>query len=203
MKNNEFTVSTLIKDLLCFTLGVILLTNKSTVLDLVALIVGIICSITGFIQIIFYIYHRMKLNYNNYNELMTGLIFIILGLIVIFYSNVFNYTIRIIIGTLILFSGINRLILALTVKEFDKRSFKAYLVSSIIILISGVFLITNIFDRLIGLFIILYAISDIFNYIYYKTQKPDYLYLKDKKVSKNKKNKIVKEKEAIDGIIEE
>ena len=203
MKNNDFTVSTLIKDLLCFVLGIILLTSKSTLLDLVALIAGIICTTIGSIQLIFYIYHRVKLNYNNYNELMTGLVFLILGLIVMFYSNVFTVTIRIIIGTFILFTGINRLILALSVKEVDKRSYKTYLGSSIIIFIAGIFLITNLFDRLIGLFIILYALSDIFNYVYYKTQSPAYLSLKTKPTVKKRNKKIKKEKEAIDAIIEE
>jgi hypothetical protein len=69
--------------------------------------------------------------------------------------------------------------------------------------IIGIFVIINLFE-ILGLFLIVYAICEIVDYIFYTSQDKDYSNVihKDSK-GKKKVNKKIIEKEAIDAKIEE
>ncbi len=99
---------------------------------------------------------------------------------------------------LVLFSGVNRLILGLAVRSIDEKGSRLFLVVSVLMILLGIVIITQSFLNLLGLFIIVYAISEIFGYIYYTTQNKDYSEVLNKKVPQE-----IKEKEATEAVIEE
>ena len=99
---------------------------------------------------------------------------------------------------MILFNGINRLILGLAVRTVDKEGSKIFTIVSVLMIVLGILILTGKFFNLIGIFLIVYAISEIFGYIYYISQKKDYSEVLNKEVPKE-----MKEKEAKDAVIEE
>ena len=84
------------------------------------------------------------------------------------YSAAFSFAIRIIIGLWILFSSINRVILAISIKKELQDGFWVYLATGLVMFISGILLITGLFSQILGVFVIIYAISEIVDYIYFK-----------------------------------
>ena len=66
----------------------------------------------------------------------------------------------------------------------------------------GVLLISGLFNKLIGLFIVIYSVTEIDNYIYFRTKNKSYTASK-KSSPKNKKKKRLKEGKVVDAIIEE
>ena len=74
-------------------------------------------------------------------------------------------------------------------------------VTSILMIIIGLFLISGLLKKLIGLFIIGYSITEIVNYIYFKSKNKDMEPIK--KESKKIKNKRLKEPKVVDAVIEE
>jgi len=62
----------------------------------------------------------------------------------------------------------------------------------------GIVIITQKFTNLLGLFLIIYAISELVGYLFYVVQDKDYSEVLNKKVTKE-----MKESKAVDAIIEE
>ena len=68
----------------------------------------------------------------------------------------------------------------------------------------GICLLSGLVDKVIGLFIIGYSITEIVNYIYFKTKNKDYMKKSTIKKEKTKKKyKRIKEPKIVDAIIEE
>ena len=68
-------------------------------------------------------------------------------------------------------------------------------------IIVGVLLISGIFDTIIGVFIIIYSISEIVDYIYYKAKYKNF----DEKEDIKKSDKLIKSKnkKVVDAVIED
>ena len=113
--------------------------------------------------------------------------------------------IRLIFGGWILFFGVVRLTLAMTVKMFDSKSSNTFLITSLLMIVLGILVLIN-FYNLLGWLLVIYAALDIANYIYYTVKhitiepksKPAKMKPKNKKISKS-----IKDKKAIDAEIEE
>ena len=65
----------------------------------------------------------------------------------------------------------------------------------------GIILISGLFNKIIGLFIIIYAITEIVDYVYYKCKNKD----EKTNVKKQKNKKLIKSKnqKVIEAVIEE
>lgn len=195
---NKTMSSNLIYSLMFFVFGLLLLTSTENIISIASKIIGIILIIVGIIKTVIYIYMKGKLGDYKLSNLLIGIIMISCGTLLILYSNVLSFAIRTLAGMWILFSGINKIILAISIKEADKIGFKVYIITFTIMILLGVILITGIFDRLIGLFIIVYSVTEIINYIYFISKNKN-------TNNKNQKNKIkkIKNKKVIDAIVEE
>lgn len=202
MKENKITVKNLIYACIFLVLGIIFITSKDDILGIVSKVIGTILIVIGIVKSIIYIYMKGKLGEYNISELFIGIVAICLGVLFITLSGTLSFAIRIIIGIWALLSGINRIIFALSVKQIDNTGFKTYLVSAFIMIIVGILLISGLFDKIIGLFIIIYSISEIVDYIYYmskdkKFEKETSIVKVNNKSMKNKKGKV------IDAVVEE
>ena len=204
MRNeNKLVANNLTYSLLFFVFGIILLTSTEDLISIASKVIGAILIIVGIIKSIVYIYMKGKLGDYKLSELILGILIISCGTLLIFYSNALSFAIRTIAGIWILFAGINKIILAISIKKIDKTGFKVYIVTSIIMLILGVGLITGLFDKLIGLFIIGYSITEIVNYIYFISKNKNNMY-KEQQVKKTKsKLKKIKNNKVVDATIEE
>ena len=102
------------------------------------------------------------------------------------------------VGAIVIFSGIQRLVLGIAVNKVDRNGSIFYIVESILIILLGIIILTQRFINLLGAFLIIYAISELIGYIYYTSQNKDYSEVLNKKVTKE-----MKESEAKDAIIDE
>ena len=201
---NKITVNNLIYALLFLVFGVILLTSTEDLISIASKVIGIGLIVVGIVKAIIYVYMKGKLGNYKLTELLIGLIIICCGSVLLIYSGALSFAIRTIIGLWILFAGVNRIILAISIKLVDNSGFKIYLITSILMLIMGIFLISGLFDKLIGLFIIGYSITEIIDYIYFKSKNKNYGSVKNNS-KKNKKEKIkrLKEEKIVEAVIEE
>ncbi len=202
----NFKITNLLLSLVIFIIGLILMTNSSFIIDILAYIIGGFLGLIGIIEIISSLIHK---NDNSSTlKIIFGILLISGGALVAIFPNVVDFTIRIIFGGWILFIGVSRLIIALTIKKVDQVGFKTFLITSIIMVISGVVILISFYE-LLGLLLAIYAISEIVNYIYFNLNKKKYSTVFDFEENitptKNKKiiKKEIKEKEAIDAVIDE
>ena len=201
MRENKITINNLIYSLLFLIFGILLLSGIQTLTGIASIIVGSIFIIVGLVKVVIYIYMKGKLGKYSINDLLIGLFAIFCGTILVMYSEVLSFAIRIIIGLWILFASINRVILAISIKKELQEGFWMYLSSALLMFISGIVLITNLFSRVLGIFIIVYAILEIVDYIYYKVT------YKEKNIKKEpnstKKTKRISTKKIVDADYEE
>ncbi len=175
-------------------LGIVLLVNSSdSIFKIIGYMTSGILLILGLIKIIIYFKRR-----ESFGDIASGILWMILGGLIYLFPQSVSIGLSIMIGGLVLFNGINRLILGIVVRSIDNNGSKVFIIDSILLIIVGFIIITQRFLNLIGLFLIIYAISELVSYIYYTTQHKDYSEVLNKKVSKE-----VKKAEAKDAVIEE
>ena len=202
-KENKITFNNLIYAILFLVFGIILLTSTEDLITIISKVIGGVLIIIGIIKAVIYIYMKGKLGEYNLIKLIVALLIICFGMLFVFLSGTLSFAIRTVIGIWILFTGINRIIFAISLSQIDKKSFFTYLIMSFLMIILGIIIVTGIFDQLIGLLIIIYSVIEIVNYIYFKVKNKYYDEVILKPVKKHKKVKKIKKEKIIEAIIEE
>ena len=192
-KKEPINVSSLIISMATLILGFLLLFNgDENLFNVLRYIISGLLLISGLIK--FISYFAQKKNYNvPFSDCMSAIFLIALGIFVFMFSDIIKITIQVAIGALVLFNGINRLILGLAVRSFDKEGSKVFTGVSILMIVLGIIILTGKLFNLIGYLLIIYAISEIIGYIYYISQKKDYSSVLNKEVPKEMKEKKAKE----------
>lgn len=173
MKKVEMIVSNsknnLFSSIIFLLFGIVLFTNPGGILKFLSYIAGGVLILIGIINIIGYIKTLKNLNIEENIKLISGIILIVLGLIVMFFSSFIETTIRLIVGIWLIYCGILKIIDSTAFKS-DKVSYYVDLIIGILIIALGFYvsLKTNLVLSVIGLFIIIYSILDIISYIVFK-----------------------------------
>ena len=202
-KESRITVNNLIYALLFLVFGIILLTSTEDLITIVSKVIGGVLIVIGIIKAIIYIYMKGKLGEYSLSKLVVALLFISFGMLLIFLSGTLSFAIRTVIGIWVVFSGINRVIFAISMCTIDKKSFLVYIITSLLMIALGIVIITGVFDQLIGLLIIIYSVIEIVNYIYFKVKNKDFEEIIDKTAKKEKKLKRLKKGKVVDAIVED
>jgi len=203
-RENELTINNLIYALLFLVLGIILITSTDDLVGMISKVIGSILIIFGIVKLVVYIYMKGKLGEYKTSELIIGLLIIGLGVLLILYASTLSFVIRIVFGIWALFAGVNRIIFAIYMKSINRVGFRMYLITSLIMVLVGILLISGLLDQMIGLLIIIYAITEIVDYIYYKSTNKDYMPVeKQKNTKEDKRVKKLKNKKVVDAVIEE
>ncbi len=197
IKENRITINNLIYSLLFLVFGIILLTSTEDLVSIASKIIGAVLIIVGIVKSIIYVYMKGKVGDYGVTNLLIGILLICFGVSFVFFSSALSFVIRTVIGAWVLLAGINRIIFAISTISIDKKGFIVYLITSFIMFALGFLLISGIFDQVVGLLIILYSITELVDYIYYKVKFKEYqqpegkleIVKKDKKNSK--KGKVV------------
>ena len=198
-RENKITINNLLYALLFLVVGMMLLTAKESVLTMVSKVIGCVFITAGAIKTIVYIYMKGKLGNYKFNSLLIGLIFIAIGIAFIIFSGTLDWAIRVIIGLWTVFAGVNRMIFAFTYRKYNKDGFNVYLLTSIFMLLLGIVILSGVFSKIIGLLIVIYSVSEIFNYIYYKAKGKEMP--SDSKVES--KLPALKNEKVVEAVIEE
>lgn len=204
-KMQSFSALDLLFSLAVFIIGIVLITNSSFIINILSWIIGGVFGIIGIVKIISYL-RRKNIGVDSIT-LVLGLLSIVFGIILVIFPNIIDVTVRIVFGGWILFTGINRLILAFAIGRIDRIGFKTFVITSIIMMISGIIILISFYE-LLGVLLVIYAISEIVDYIYFNSNKHKYttIFEFEEKKTNNKNNKKIrkeiKEKEAIDAVID-
>ena len=169
--------------------GIFLFINPSAVIDIIAIIIGILFMIPGVTSMIDYFKEK------NEASLITGIITILVAIVIMAYRKLIASILPFIFGIFFVVNGITRLQYALEVKkEYDLKDSRPILMALLIIICGVIFIIypltvAETAFQIMGLFLCIYAILDITNHVMVK---------KDiKEVSKAMKNAVI-EVEAVE-----
>lgn len=170
--NNYDSISSLLVALVFLVLGVILLTNPGGIVKFLSYVISSIIVIFGIIKIVSYVIYQKVNTAVDSKKLISGILLVIFGVLSIFFAKSIEIGMRIVVGVWILFVGINRLSISLKLKG-DKKVFLGTLITSLVMIISGIYMIfmANLIIQVIGVFMIVYAISEIVGYIFYSKTK--------------------------------
>ena len=163
--------------IISLVLGVILFSRPDLVTIVISYVVGIILLVYGLGKIIYFSYQKGKDSATPLNDVISGIILIIVGLVCIFLSDVIEQIVRFIIGIIILLVGINRLIKTLNMQNKKDSTFWAALVTSLILIGGSLYVIfySNLLFSGLGIVLIVYAFLEIINYIlFYNENKMIY-----------------------------
>lgn len=146
-------------------LGILLFINPGEMIKFITYIIGIIFVVFGSIKL--YNYYKSKNTISNI-QLTLGITAIIIGIIIMFCNSVIEFIIRLVMGGYILASGLNKLIVALNSRNYNKK-WIALLIVALILIIGGLYIIlkSNIILSTIGLILIIYSSIDIISYLMY------------------------------------
>ena len=179
-------------------LGILLCFNSSDWLfDIIGYsIAGLLC-LTGIIKFAIAM-RRSKNGDTELGSIITSVAIFLLGVFIAFRPGSVMFALSLVIGSILVFAGVQRLVMGVAVHNFDRNGSLFFICESLLVLLLGIIIITQKFVNLIGFFLIVYSISELVSYIYYNTQNKDYEAVLNKKVTKEMKESV-----AQDAIIEE
>lgn len=187
----ELNLANVLISLIMLAVGVILVINSEAMINMMSWFIGIVIILISIIRII-YLFNDKILNTT---MLAVNILLMIFGVVLISFPSIVDIAIKVVFGSWILFAGVKRLILAIAVSRVDKQSYKTFLISALIMLALGVLVLINLYN-LVGIFLIIYSLTEIVNYIYYLINRNKYGNLFDKEEYDNE-NKRVKKKQLI------
>lgn len=143
-------------------IGIFMIINTDSAIKVISYILGGCFIAIGVIKIINYFISKGNSDFYN-NDLLYGIIAIIIGLITIFYSSLIESMFRIVIGIWIIYSGLLRLSLSLKLYSAKINIWSASLILSVIMIIGGLYMIFNsgALISAIGIIMLMYSIIDL------------------------------------------
>lgn len=198
-KKEPINKSSLMISIITLILGIILCFNDSgNIFTLIGYFVSGLLIVSGIIKLIMGMVANKRRQDSDYGSIFISILLIALGGSIAIFPKSIMITFSLCVGAIVIFSGIQRLVLGIAVNKVDHNGSIFYIVESILIILLGIIILTQRFINLLGAFLIIYAISELVGYIYYTSQNKDYSEVLNKKVTKE-----MKESEAKDAIIDE
>lgn len=154
-------------------IGVIMIYNPQTTMQFMSTVLGTFFIVMGIIKLINYFVTKGNSSLFT-NDIAWGIISVIIGLVVIVYSNTIESIFRIMIGIWIIYSGFTRLNLSFKLKSVSQKIWTFVLILSILMIIGGLY-VTFYPGALIvtlGVIILIYSIMDLIeSFIFMKNIK--------------------------------
>ena len=162
----------LISSILLFVFGLLMAINSEAFLKTMTIILGVILIIIGVFPI--FEYFRTKGSLGAGIGLISGIFSVVCGLMFLFNEDMLIILVPVFIGVWMIINGINKIQLALQLRDDNENTWIITFVYSIIIVILGGFFIikpvsgANIVATTIGIILCIYAIFDIVDCILIK-----------------------------------
>lgn len=171
----QFVKSSIITSTILVILGFLLVFQSETTVMTISYIIGGILVAAGALALIRYVRNAQGPEFRNELDIIYGIVTIIFGIIVIKSYQAVASIIPIVIGIGIIISSAGKLNYAFQLKANKNELWKTTMVISIISTICGIVLLFNPFKaalgimKIIGIFIIVYAILDLISTITIKS----------------------------------
>lgn len=165
--NGLFNIS-ILTSIVILVIGIFLFIQPDTVIRMISIVLGILFLVPGITSLVDYFKE------NNSASLVVGIITILISLIMIIKTDLVASILPFILGIYFVVNGISRLQYALELKKQGYSSFPTSLVFSLLIMLCGILFIINPFEgalaltKIIGIYMIIYAILDISNTVVIK-----------------------------------
>lgn len=166
---NKIFNASIVTSVIILVLGIFLFIQPDTIIRIVSIILGGIILVPGITSLIDYFKNKYQ------PSLITGIVTIIIGLILIINMELVASILPFILGIYFIINGINRLQYALEIRR-QGMNFTTSLIFSILIIICGILFIINPFGgalaitKVMGIFMIIYALLDLTNSILLKKE---------------------------------
>lgn len=167
MKNSKIS---LISGLVFFILGIIIFLNPELLVKTISYGLGGLLILIGIYKTVNYYIQDKRLGIVNHNEIAFGITAIILGIVFIFLADAIELLLRFIVGGWLVIAGLNKIISTFYTTDRNSK-FYSLLVVGIILIGIGLYiiLISNLALSIIGLFMMIYGITDFISYFVYKS----------------------------------
>lgn len=155
----------LISSILLFVFGLLMAINSEAFLKTMTIILGVILIIIGVFPI--FEYFRTKGSLGAGIGLISGIFSVVCGLMFLFNEDMLMILVPVFIGVWMIINGINKIQLALQLRDDNENTWIITFVYSIIIVILGGFFVikpvsgANIVATTVGIILCIYAIFDI------------------------------------------
>lgn len=165
--------TSIITSIILLIIGIIMIYNPETTMKFISTVLGIFFIVIGIIKLVnYFISKGNSVLYDN--EIAWGVISIIVGLVVMVYSNTIENIFRIMIGIWIIYSGFIRLTLSAKLKYINQKICIFALVLSVFMIIAGLYITfyANALIITIGIMLLIYSIMDLIeSFIFMKNLK--------------------------------
>lgn len=171
----KFLRSSIITSTVLILLGFLLIFQSETTIMMISYVIGGVLVAIGVLALIRYVRAGESPTLRNELDIVYGTVTIIFGIIIIKNYQMIASIIPAVIGIAIIISSAGKLNYAFQLKTEENRMWKTTMILSIISTIFGVFLLFNPFKaamgimKIIGVFIIIYAILDLISTIAIKS----------------------------------
>lgn len=166
-KNYKGQDSSLVYSIILLVLGIFLTLNANGVLNIVFDILGSLVMIYGVYKLVMALKLKKDFKAINNSLMSSSIMSLIFGLLIIILSQVLINAINVVTGIWLIFTGISKLNVALSIGSIKEKDFIVSLISSILIIGLGLYTIMsqNVVLTIIGILLIIYSVIDIINYI--------------------------------------
>ena len=143
-------------------IGIFMIMKTDLAIKIISYILGGIFIVIGIIKSIDYFLSKGKYDFYNY-DLIYGIIAIIIGLVTIFCSGLVGSIFRFIIAFWIIYSGLIRLSMSFKLHAVEIDMWNVSLILSIIMIISGIYILfqNGALVLTIGIIMVIYSIIDL------------------------------------------
>ena len=154
-------------------LGVLLIVKPSEMMSVISILLGMVLFIIGFLKLVDYFTSKDKEDY----LLTFALVAAVLGVIVLFCSDVITGIFRAALGIWIIISGIRNFQTTLVWKEVKSGLWTITLLCAMLMIIAGIVILvsTTLAFRIVGIVIVIYAVLDIIARSIFIKKIQDYL----------------------------
>ena len=154
-------------------LGVLLIVKPSEMMSVISILLGMVLFIIGFLKLVDYFTSKDKEDY----LLTFALVAAVLGVIVLFCSDVITGIFRVALGIWIIISGIRNFQTTLVWKEVKSGLWTVTLLCAMLMIIAGIVILvsTTLAFRIVGIVIVIYAVLDIIARSIFIKKIQDYL----------------------------
>ena len=145
-------------------IGVLFVRNPEAIKLTFSYIVGGIFALVGIFKVVNYFAEKGNKDFFNY-DLVFGIIAIIIGIVFITQYSLINTLFRVVIAIWLMYSGLIRGTTAMKLKNFEVKNWWVILVSAILMVLAGLYIISfnGIIEVTLGIIMICYAVIDIIN----------------------------------------
>ena len=154
-------------------IGALFIIRPIEMMSVISIILGTMLFLIGILKLVDYFTSKDKEDY----LLTIALVSVILGVIILFCSDIISGIFRILLGIWIIVSGIRNFQTALVWKEVKSKLWTTTVLCSLLMIVAGIVILvsTTLAFRIVGIVIVIYAILDIIARTIFIKEIQDYL----------------------------